>query len=52
MKPRSGTSETRRNATATGLDVIPEQLIAHAGPGVARPGDRGAMLAARLREQP
>jgi hypothetical protein len=50
MKPRSCTSETRRNATVGQCEAA--RLIAHAGPGVARPGDRGAMLAARLREQP
>jgi hypothetical protein len=44
MKPSSGTSETRRDAAAGQCET--PRLIAHAGPGAARPDDRVAVLAA------
>jgi hypothetical protein len=64
MKPRSASSETRRDAAAGQCEA--PRLIAHAGPGAAGADDRAALaeavgllraegyslLAARLRGQP
>jgi hypothetical protein len=44
MKPRSGTSQTRRDGTVGQCEAA--WLIVHAGPGAACADDRAAVLAA------